>query len=210
VTHVVDSALAAAEKRYSYTLGLRTLKQTRQVYRSQEVVEALLDARYGGRLVIPEMEGPRRNPDNLRDNDDFGKLDPITWVEDMAGGLNTSEFDLFHPTIVTDAANYYNLLGNPIIENNFLKASINAVGNPGAAARGLYVKFAGSSPRIYKVRRVDRTTWWLVPGRLPWSDVTRIETADSIRFRLLNPNDLDEYMDYRTRGPWSFEWIEAR
>jgi len=215
MAHFIDTAYGAPPERlYSYTLGLRTLKQTRRVYRSQEVVEELLDARWGGKLTIPEQHGPKFNPENLRSNDlidnAYSRLDPITWIEDFMGGLNTSEFGLWVPTVETDASNYYNLLGSPVLEDNRLKASVNAVGNPGTAARGLYVKFAGSSPRIYKLVAVDRTTWHLVPGRLPWSDVTRIETADTMRFRILNPNQIEEYLNYTTRGTSSLDWIEAR
>ena len=210
MAHIIEDSLSRKEKRFSYTLGLRSLKRTRAIYHSQEVDEELLDARYGGTLTIPEQSGVYGNPDNARDNNHFGRLDPITWVEDMMAGLNTSEFELHHPTIVTDMTNHFTLQGTPIIENNFLKIQVASVGAPAAAARGLYVKLAGDNPRIYKVRQVNGTTWHLVPGRLPWSTVDRIEAADTIRFRLLNPNDLEEYLDYESRGPYRMDYLEAR
>ena len=218
MAHVTDTGLSPASKRYSYTLGLRTLKRTRAIYQSQEVEEELLDSRWGGSLVIPEQSGVYANPENLRDNDHFGRLDPITWVEEMAGGLNTSEFELLHPTIEADtpgasAVNYFNLQGSPVIENNALKISVTKAGKP-TVARGQYVKLFGTgaldSPRIYKVVRLQSTFWWLVPGRMPWAATPLIAPADSMRFRLLNPNDIEEYLDYRTRGPYRMDWIEAR
>ena len=214
MVHVIDTAYQTPDRLYSYTLGMRTLKRTRQVYQSQEVVEELLDARWGGRLLIPEQQGTKRNPDNIRDDDPvegaYSRLDPATWIEEMAGGLNTSEFGLFHPTIETDASNYYSVQGNLALENNHLKLSVATTGSPTQAARGLFVKLAGTSPRIYKIVRVNGSMWFLVPGRLPWSDVTGIEAADTMRFRLLNPDQIEEYLDYSVRGPYSFDWLEAR
>lgn len=215
MAHVDDYLeLSAAGRRYSYTLGLRVMKRTRNIYHSQEVEETLLDARYGGTLVIPEQRGIDMNPDRVRDNSQVGLLDPITWVEDLMGGLNTSEFELYHPTISTDAANYFGIIGSPSIERNFLRMTVVENGSPDPAMRGQYVKLTGEeegdSPRIYKLRRVEGTTWWLVPGRLPWAAAPLIRPADTLRFRLLNPNDIEEYMDHYTRGPYRMSYIEAR
>lgn len=208
MAHITLSGLLNARTYHSYTLGLTWLLAETPSYRSLNRHIEILDARYAGTLTIPEQQGTSQNPDNELDNDELGQLDPITWIEDMAAGSNTSEFALAEPTIDIDDSNYFAIQGNPTIENNRLKLSITKTGSPTAAKPGLYVKMGDTIPRIYKITQASNTIWYLAPPRLPFSTGNPKE-ADRLRFQVQNPNDLLQYRDYRTRGPYQIKYMES-
>ena len=213
MVHITDGALTDKHFYFSYTLGIRWLYKERKIYNSLDSDLLIQDARYGGTLTIPVQAGTFGNRENVYDNSQRGFLDPITWIEAMVAGSNTSEFQLHEPTIVINTTNHFVTTPAfvPFIEKNHLKLLVSRVGAPAPVKIGQYISLGDNPSRIYKIMNYEASglIWHLTPPRLPWSTGDP-KPAELLRFRLLNPNDIEQYRDYNSRGPFRMEYMEAR
>ena len=212
MAHIVYPPFQDPGKLYSYTLGLRYLMRDRPVFNSFDRDMKINDVRYGGTVTIPEQKGRRDDPEQTYDDSQHGLLDPLTWLEELAAGLNTSEFGIDEPTIQTDGSNFFATQGNPTLSDNLLRLSVTTTGDAtkAIARRGMLVALGNNPARLYRINSIVNTVWMLSPGRLPWGTVGNPLPARTLRFELLDPNELAQYRDYAIRGPYRFRFIETR
>ena len=203
--HIQTPAIQDKDNISVWGLQLRTLNDVDVRFRKIRPNNKMVDALFAGYFEIPPQSTLLPEEPGTRN-----QLTVQSWFDAMEGGANTSVLPLKEPTVFIPegvALNYQNLqkvsgvLTLSAIQSG---APVNPEEMLAMPIEGL-IKL-GDPERIYRVIKIDGTTWTIVPGIRPFGADTPISPVTDIRFQLINSQE--QRRERWKRGPWRGEFVE--